>query len=65
MDTQRQYVVLTTDLVRSRRIKGRQAEQERVLQAIDTINLECAALLATRFYLSNGDQIQGVAAEPQ
>jgi hypothetical protein len=65
LDTQRQYVVLTTDLVRSRRIKGRQAEQERVLQAIDTINLECAALLATRFYLSNGDQIQGVAAEPQ
>lgn len=64
MDKELQYVVLTADLVRSRRIKGRQAEQERVLKAIDTINAECAVFLVSEFYLSNGDQIQGVTAQP-
>lgn len=65
LDKEQQYVVLTGDLVRSRRIKARQAEQERVLRAIDIINAECSAFLAARFYLSNGDQIQGVTDQPQ
>jgi len=65
LDKEQQYVVLTVDLVRSRRIKGRQAEQERVLKAIETINTECVAFMATKFYLSNGDQIQGVTAQPE
>lgn len=35
------------------------------MKGIDTINAECSVFLATQFYLSNGDQIQGVTVQPE
>lgn len=58
------FTVITADIVNSRKITGRQAEQERIITALHGLNACHEGDLTTLFSLSAGDQIQAVATFP-
>lgn len=64
MEAETVYTVITADIVDSRKIRRRQAEQERIITALQSLNACYAGDLTTLFSLSAGDQIQAVAAFP-
>lgn len=58
------YTVITADVIKSRRIEARGAEQERIIRYLEELNEKFGSWLAAGFVLSAGDQIQAVVGRP-
>lgn len=61
--TPRNFIVITADIIGSRRFRDSEEFQKKTLAAVARINEENRELLVTRFSIMLGDEIQGVLQE--
>ena len=58
------YVAVKLDVVRSRRVPDRQHLQDRLLAAVEVLNARFPGVIAARFVVTHGDEVQGLLASP-
>lgn len=58
------FAVLTADIVGSRKLRNRGLNRERLLEALEELNLADETVITSKFCLFRGDEIQGVVFPP-